>query len=416
MSLTARPNRSRVLLIAVLGASVPGALITWDLGSALSSVDYILRTWHLLTVAAQVLFAIHVFTAPRGSLPRQGLSPVQAGLLVAVFAYVLAQIVLRGGIVVYFSGIGWLVDVVFFAALAVWRPGHAEQVDKIWLGLGLIALAHMMIFAASLYILRDVPDYPWIQRPPGFTNIRHLAYLSAPAAAAVSVYFLIRHQNAALALLCYVGAVYFLLVSGARGGLVGMIAGIAITVGLLRVFRVPILRGRLVVLVLVSLVLVPATEPVRGYSFDTIIERFIDNVDANFKNLDTARIETWQAAYQLFLDNWLWGTGPVPLQFLAEDPPLAGKNHPHNFILQMLHQWGLPGTLLICAAASVFLLQARLADTQSIADKAPTIAIVSCMLTHGLIDGGLFYPFSVAIFLVAFADLTRPKPSGGGSL
>lgn len=413
-----RTDSQFLLLVAALGASVITALLTWDWDGQLAPADYIMRTWHLLTVAAQLTFAASVFALPKGQ--RTPLKRIELLLLVAVFAYVLAQTALRGGLPVYLSGIGWMAQVVFLAALLVWLPGRPDAPGRIWMALGLIALLHMLIFAVSLWVLRDVVDYPWLRRPPGFTSTRHLSFLMGPAAVVMAVVVMsgIGRRRVALALICFAAAIYYLMATGSRGALLGAAAGFGVAVaglwasglkanGQQASARTRHLVTGLLLLGCTSAALLPLTGLAEGRGFSTILERAAEEGAST----DTSgRLEVWRETARLAMDNRLWGIGPKALHSLGLGEVFTRKNHPHNFVLQVLAMWGLVGAALLAVTGAVL---ARSLDRHDLFDpsgKLPALAVLVTMLVHGLVSGGLFYPFSVAIFLVAFAVLVQRRP------
>ena len=125
-------------------------------------------------------------------------------------------------------------------------------------------------------------------------------------------------------------------------------------------------------------------------TFSRAIERTADATTLN--SMSSSRLELWFFVFENLDHYWLLGTGPQSLFFYPD------RNitiiHAHNFLIQFLEEWGILGTLLICALL--------------------VIALISGFHKHfGTIKKGM-YTFNphFASFL-AFASLTVTALFGG---
>lgn len=422
MPQTHRLTNPWTMLVAVLGSSVLLAFVTWDWDGQLGGADYLLRSWHVPTVVAEALFVVAVLASGSGQL-RGGqlrgagsspiLTPLQMALLAALAVHITAitAVTAQGhAFATWLSGISWLVHLAFFVTFIRWRAGAAAQVERLWLVLGVVSVAHLAVFFASMYLLRDAPDFPWIQRPQGFTNIRHLSGLMVPAAAAMAICYVTRRGRDTLVLACFAAALYYILLTGSRGGAMGLAGGLAMTLVVLSRLGVQVDRRRLAMLAVLAAALVPLTMVFEGYAFETIIERAEEASGPPVANyVMNGRIALWRAVLGVLAENWLWGVGPTALQGLGLGEAFQRINHPHNVLLQVLVQWGVVGTGLICLIAGTCLARVRLGGAEGARDAAPAVAVLACMSLHGLVSSGFYYPFSAVIFLIAFGDLVSRR-------
>ena len=134
------------------------------------------------------------------------------------------------------------------------------------------------------------------------------------------------------------------------------------------------------------------------------------NFDLDFRKKDhfiysLDRINLWKYGYFIFLENPYFGKGPGGFGIAAYNDFHANKtygnliinkyfahNHPHNFIIQFLVEWGIVGTLLI------FILLIKLGKSslkyffkfKKYNLLIPGLSLIG-LTCHGLIDGALFH-------------------------
>lgn len=123
----------------------------------------------------------------------------------------------------------------------------------------------------------------------------------------------------------------------------------------------------------------------------------------------------WRRCLEFIADSPLLGIGPM--QFAAD-----ARNqfaHPHNWLLQLAAEWGLPATLLLCAAV-VFLWRTWSAEKpEGISEERRDVLLLAVLvaLIYGLLDGNYVMPISqtaVALTFGAFVGscaIRRPEPA-----
>ena len=130
-----------------------------------------------------------------------------------------------------------------------------------------------------------------------------------------------------------------------------------------------------------------------------------------------SRIDLWKYGYILFLDNPYFGKGPGGFAIASYNDYFANKtygdlvkdythNHPHNFIIQFMVEWGIVGTLLI------FILLIKLFITSlkyffQFKKKQLLISGLSIvgLTIHGLVDGALFHATFTFYFVLSVSIL-----------
>jgi O-antigen ligase len=108
----------------------------------------------------------------------------------------------------------------------------------------------------------------------------------------------------------------------------------------------------------------------------------------------------WRQSLGVVMDHPLLGIGPMNLAGLGG----AVASHPHNWILQVAAEWGLPAVALLCWAlwniANRVRLRLRNTDRDDL-DMLGPLAAVLIGLAYGLVDGNLVMPVSQTAFALA---------------
>jgi O-antigen ligase len=314
-----------------------------------------------------------------------------------------------------------LLEVSFFAGLVGFALVLAAQTSRHWLRSVAIALT----VAAAIYALRTITVYlailiagdPLKLPEPftGFTNRRFFNQYQIWTLSLTALPFVLtsikparlRHGLVALTVVWWT----LLFASGSRGALLAVIAGLLATRWLLGPATNPVLR---------RLILAAAA----GFglylvAFDLIpwligIESFL--ATARYADFGSpGRIALWSAALEQIRADPLFGIGPMHLAWV----PSAYAAHPHNSVLQLAAEWGLPCTALILSgmvlAARAWTRHCRAQLTNSPQDSLPEILLtlsLSMGLAYSLFSGVIVMPLSQLLFaLVAAAMLYRFRPT-----
>ena len=127
------------------------------------------------------------------------------------------------------------------------------------------------------------------------------------------------------------------------------------------------------------------------------------------------RVSLWKYGYIIFLENPFFGKGPGGFTIAAHNDFHANKsfglvfdssfphNHPHNFFIQFIVEWGIIGTLLI----SILLIKLGISSLKYFFEYKKNHILISGLSivglsSHGLIDGALYhatFTFYFVLFL-----------------
>ena len=162
----------------------------------------------------------------------------------------------------------------------------------------------------------------------------------------------------------------------------------------------------------------------------TIILHITSSDDAVFRSkphllLTLDRINLWKYGYAIFLENPYFGKGPGGFAIAAYNDFYAQKsygdlaidvtfthNHPHNFIIQFIVEWGIVGTLLIF----ILLIMLSIKSLRYFFMFKKHHLLISGLsvigLTiHGLVDGALYhatFTFYFVLFLsILCAEISK---------
>jgi hypothetical protein len=112
----------------------------------------------------------------------------------------------------------------------------------------------------------------------------------------------------------------------------------------------------------------------------------------------TSREVLWQLSWKSIASSPWLGIGPM--QFAALDSHVGA--HPHNWVLQIAAEWGLPALVLVLYGA---LRLGRAVKQANDSDLPVLVMSVSAALALGLVDGNLVMPVSQSASVLALGIL-----------
>jgi putative inorganic carbon (hco3(-)) transporter len=120
----------------------------------------------------------------------------------------------------------------------------------------------------------------------------------------------------------------------------------------------------------------------------------------------SGRMELWSEAFQQVLAHPWLGIGPMMTALTSVSSISA---HPHNFVLQLLAEWGIPFTTLLLGGAAVGFLRWRKIIRANASERIDLALPVTVSLvagaTAGLFDGLIVMPVSLTYMTIMFAIL-----------
>ncbi|MDD5391379.1 MAG: O-antigen ligase family protein [Thiothrix sp.] len=116
------------------------------------------------------------------------------------------------------------------------------------------------------------------------------------------------------------------------------------------------------------------------------------------------RITLWLDAARLMLAHPLWGAGPMSTAVQGVSDIAA---HPHNYVVQLMAEWGMPFTLLLAVAAIRGIIRWRQCVQVDAVGRAPLAvpiaASAGAVSVGGLVDGFLVMPVSLIYMTLVLA-------------
>jgi O-antigen ligase len=120
----------------------------------------------------------------------------------------------------------------------------------------------------------------------------------------------------------------------------------------------------------------------------------------------------WTASLRLIAAHPLLGVGPMNFAALGD----SFAAHPHNWVLQIAVEWGVPALAISCWALWRLMraVRRRLAAIDDVAFDLPApLAAVLVGLSYGLVDGNLVMPVSQTAFVLMLGALAGCVFAGG---
>ena len=240
------------------------------------------------------------------------------------------------------------------------------------------------------------------------THLHRIGYQVEATIAFATAFLFIRKQNFLAFFL--VGVLFiFLLWLGGRAAILGSIVTLLVCFFWFR----KSISSKMLIVFGISIILLLSTAV---YFHLLNLDYFIHAMQKTFQagslsHLLTGRIEVWSLVLHELHDHWLLGTGPQSYFFYLNR--INEVIHAHNFLLQMLGEWGIAGTALF----NVLIYKAFRYGTKLHLQKsnygepyqfAAGLVILSLTIT-GLFGGIYFFTQTSVYLAVAFALWITPR-------
>lgn len=392
-----------VLLFLVVSSSLILAIFTWPSTQVSGGFDNFLQVWYAPTLVTEALFVLAVFLS-RWS--------VGGGILTLTREQLFFGLVLFGFVAwrsftsdfpwkgIY--GTGWLIHILFFYAL-IWAISKKptfffEDVIRV--------LTVTVIICVALYWL-DLLVYRTATLGalpnPMFSNVRHITFILSPAIAGISLIYLRSSASSRLLLLGFFAAWFYVFLTGGRGGFLAGAFGflMAIAIDYHRARQVNFAKITTLCGCIVIAIICAEFSPNNRAS---LLGRDLIGPTDSFQQFSSARDLVWARTVELIAQEPWIGNGPAAY-IQIQDVPRIWFAQPHSIIFQLPLHWGILGTILILIVPLTWRSELLAAIRLGFEESALPILVCATMFVHGLVDGGLFYPFSVALFLVAIAQI-----------
>ena len=273
-----------------------------------------------------------------------------------------------------------------------------------------IYIFHALVIYVLALIGHIQPDVQALT--PGFDNFRFLNHVQTISLPLLGLLTLRMHNPVYRGMWWRMTALWWMLlfVSGGRGAVVGVLAGVLVAGVLFRKSawawcRLMVLTGVAgLVAYLVLYVAVPWCFGLKPFGFlQEVAQRSLSDPASG-------RLDLWKNALGMIVDHPIFGIGPLHYAHFARD---AHTNaHPHNWVLQIGAEWGIPALLCMIAAVGFAFRRLWQARTSLAADDANNQLMLVALLgtgvaivTDGLVSGLLVMPTS-QLWIVLYLGCT----------
>lgn len=197
-----------------------------------------------------------------------------------------------------------------------------------------------------------------------------------------------------------------LFLTAGRGTFIGILAGMGVTVLCLRRASLPWCKMMLYSALLgfgvylLFYVLIPMSLGLQPFGF------LFSVIGRTLVNPDSSRLPLWIRAWEMIVaDPWL---GAGPLHFAHFGRSVQNGAHPHNWVLQIASEWGIPAFLCLAAALILAFRKLLAARRYPALKEGKNQLILAAWLTTGvaiLVDGlvsGLFVMPSSQLWIALY--------------
>jgi O-antigen ligase len=393
-----------IWLIALLPAIQ--AALTWDMDGILALPDYLARHFSIPAVFGEI--AIVVIACVSGfsisSAWKSAASSIKILLAVWLFFGFASSLLTDGNVIgSLLMMFRYMLHVMFFAALIHIIPADKSFSIAFWLRVLSTGTAIYIAMLSLFVLLVPEPEtFRWALRMPSATNVRQIANIVAILSAAPAAMLLFDRGSARWPyLLLYVAIVAFCGWSGSRTALVAMSAGLIVGVAVCRTMpqwnRVGFIGGSWI-----SGLAIAASLPSPGPDFGLF--RILDRMREP-ANLSSGRVDLWTNTLTEISNNPWLGYGSGSFRTHMAETYGTFVNHPHNFVLQFVYDWGVFGAFAGLALIGLAMwLVWKSAPCEPISGFAAACGF-SILLAASAIDGAFYYPLPLIATMCLLAPV-----------
>jgi|GEM_PF-3183757 len=312
----------------------------------------------------------------------------------------------------------WVLMLAFALSLLAAVRARPERAFTLLLGWSLGLCGYAAVLVAFVLVDPVRPGVDWVTHIPGVANVRHLGFEAMTVALVGSLYRPAAAHRVWTGALLLAGAVGWTLLfwSGGRGSFLAAGAALVAVAVLGRSDR----RRRFVELVCLMLAgfAIATVHTPSGPSFGawrtigaTSVAPASGAPEAG--DVSSGRLDMWrEAAAAVAAHPWLGiGEAHAPLRLETA----RGFAQPHNLFLQAALAWGVVGgaAFVIAIAYSLWRAARRVSGSDLGSPAAAGFAVAVALAANALIDGTLFHPRPVTLFLIGLCLALGSSRSAG---
>lgn len=304
----------------------------------------------------------------------------------------------------------WFLYLLFALHLLAALRHQPDRAATILIGLVMGFVGFAAVLFAFILLLMHPANFDWVTGVPGAFNIRNLGF-EAMAAALVGSLFRPEGRPGVVGgmRLCAIIGWAFVFWSGGRGSflaaLVALIAVHALSEVPNRWQRVLESAALMAAGAGIALLHLPPSESFGFWRTIGFSSPSVAGADAGGGDIRSDRLAIWKESLEAIVASPLYGIGEAQMKHHLVS---AARTYPqpHNLILQAPLAWGIPAGLAFLTAVALPLVRAvrRLRGQATLQAPATAgLAVALAMTANAFVDGTLFHPRPVTLFLVGIS-------------
>lgn len=269
----------------------------------------------------------------------------------------------------------------------------------IWPSIVLGTLGYLALVTAWVASIDDPYTFEWLRFYLAVTNARQLGFYSmVGGAAAFGLAIMSRNDRARWAWLAATGALLALSFwSGTRSSLFAFVGAIALSALVFRDLRTEAAARALAIALLFGFCLgILHTVPHPDFG------PFRLWAASGGDDPGSGRLEIWLGTLSMVPQSPWFGFGESQFRSLVIEGGHA-YNHPHNWFLQILFQWGIVGAACYFALAAFVLCRFYRSARGMGTAALPAFLVAINLLICSLYEGTLYHPYPISMLLLALA-------------
>ena len=407
--------RIAILVLAIMPAF--HMVATWDADGNLTWYAHILRVFSLPVILLEIFLLIYSYV--KGWRPWEQFKSIPKIIQIAAYIFLGVGFVssIQSGNLLVLSLLNFfksIMQILFLSAMTYIITNSPKFNLLKWHSfITLGACAYVALMVLFCLIIPNPDTFRWVERIPSATNIRQIGnVIGILAIVPVVLLYTVRERIYwPFIVAANITLLAFLMWSGTRGGLVGYFIAIA----MISLFAWKLLNRRIITTMLLTWatsVGIALAMPIPAEGFGLI--RVQESMKA--EDVTSGRLVVWNSTIEAIKDAPLIGHGSGTFRANMSRTKGYHYNHPHNFILQFIYDWGFLGGGIAAIFVMLFGLKLLLLPSATIVPKATAIGAFSAITSVALIDGTLFYPLPMIIALALIAPALAEKASRDNQL
>ncbi len=271
---------------------------------------------------------------------------------------------------------------------------------------------YAILAAVCAVLLSHVAGFPWYYFGVGVSNVRQIGFYGLPVFGAALGLIAGGGPDGRriMPVILLIAGIFLVCWSGGRAALAAAIVALLASLAIAE----PRARWRVIAMVVVAVAVVFPV--VQALSFDPLwgfdsLRRVVP--EAGVRGMDeysSSRLQLWRWTLQAIVAQpWLGhGEGQFSTMIFARSGVFY--NHPHNVVLQILYEWGIPGLAAIAALVGRVLWPLRSLGRSACTANAPAACGFMGLAAMSVLEGALYHPLPILFALLFLAAIATGSP------